>query len=507
MIMRLLILTILALMSLNAVSQIDYTKRIEFEIDNGYCQEKIIDFGDAGFVLSTKKDESIQGQTEWNFELYNTNLELVKEEKLLLDNKLVRQEIHSNENQLHALFITKKGEYALVTIEVPSLTITRTEGVLPKKIRIAEMTALQDYTFIKASIKGAPYLVSINWKSGKQKHIPVQTDNVKPKNTQLIGFQTLPQSNELFVYVKAITDKRSSSFYVFRLNTDGEKDMQIELSKDMSKNIVSATASKLSEQKYIFTGTYSTKSTSASEGMFFCQIDQKRLSFINYYNFLDLENFLNYLPERKKEKIEKKKDRKEDRGKDYAINYRIAPHKIIQLDDGYIMLGEAYYTTYRTQTYTTTSMVNGVATTQVHTMQVFDGYQYTHAVLARFDLEGIMVWDQVFELWSAYKPFSVKKFISIAEQNQNSLKLAFASRNRIYSKEIDYAGVVVNDSESDEIQTGYEGDESKKSFTNISYWYDNYFLAFGTQKIKNKDKDDDVKRKRKVYFVSKIEYK
>lgn len=501
------VLMLLFLISYTASTQINYPKRIEFEINDGYSQEKIIDFGESGIVISSKKDESVSGQHEWKFELYNTELELEKTEILKLDDKLRRDEMFSTGKRMHALFKTKKGEFALITMDVPTMEITKIEGVLPKKVYVTEMTVLQDYAFFKSSVKGAPYLVSINWKTGEQKHIPVHIDNVKPKYTKLVEFQILPVSNEVFLYVKAIESKKNSSFYVVRLNEKGEKDMQLNLSENMEKNIVSATASKLGDKKYVFTGTYSTKSTNASEGMFFCQIDHKRLSFINYYNFLDLDNFLSYLPERKQEKIEKKKKRKEDKGKDYIINYRIAPHDIIQLEDGYILLGEAYYPTYRTETYTTTTMVNGVATTQVHTRQVFDGYQYTHAVMARFDKEGVMVWDEVFELWSAYKPFYVKKFISIAEQNQNSLKLAFASRNKIYTKEIDFGGVVLTDSESDEIKTGYEGDESRKSFSNIFYWYDNFFLAYGFQKIKNKDKEDDVKRKRKVYFVSKIEYK
>lgn len=176
----------------------------------------------------------------------------------------------------------------------------------------------------------------------------------------------------------------------------------------------------------------------------------------------------------------------------------------MKIENGYLFLGEAYYPTYRTETYSTTSTVNGVTTTSTQTRQVFDGYQYTHAMLGLFDEEGNLLWDQIFEMKGSYKPFYVKRFISIAEKDENSLKLVFASGKRIISKSIDYEGAVINDSESEDIETSYTGDKVKTSFSNIDYWYDNYFVAYGSQKIKNKA--GEAKRKRKVYFVSKIKF-
>jgi len=169
------------------------------------------------------------------------------------------------------------------------------------------------------------------------------------------------------------------------------------------------------------------------------------------------------------------------------------------LDEGYLFIGEAYYPTYRTETYTTYS--NGVAVTQ--TRQVFDGYQYTHAVVTRYNKYGEMVWDQIFEMYPSYKPFFVKRFISIAEGDQDALNLVFASRSRIVSKSFSYEGEVISDRTSDPIETGLDGDKTKWSNSNVDYWYDDYFIAYGRQKIKNKEKGQ---RKRFVYFVNKIKF-
>ena len=79
-------------------------------------------------------------------------------------------------------------------------------------------------------------------------------------------------------------------------------------------------------------------------------------------------------------------------------------------------------------------------TTTTHTEQVFDGFQYTHAVLVNFDSEGKIVWDQCFEMWPAYKPFYVKKFISLAQDNEDAINMVFVSKEQICSKSIDYSG-------------------------------------------------------------------
>jgi hypothetical protein len=249
---------------------------------------------------------------------------------------------------------------------------------------------------------------------------------------------------------------------------------------------------------------YAKNNSSGSEGLFFCKIKNKEVDFFKFYNFLDLDNFLSYLPEKRIEKIEKKKNRKAERGKELTLTYRIAPHEVMQLPDGYLFLGEAFYPTYQTQTTTSTSTTNGVTSTTTHTTQVFTGYQYTHAILARFGSGGNLLWDEIFELRSAYKPYKIKRFISIEEKNQDMIKMVFASNNKITTKAVDNNGSLISDFQSEEIETNFKGDKAKRSFSDIDYWYDNYFIAYGQQIIKNTA--DETARKRKVYFISKVRY-
>ena len=97
----------------------------------------------------------------------------------------------------------------------------------------------------------------------------------------------------------------------------------------------------------------------------------------------------------------------------------------------------------------------------------------------------------------------MKRFINIAEQSQDAIKLVFATNNRIASKSFDFNGQILTDEMSDEIETGSDSDKTKRAFSNIAFWYGNYFLAYGSQTIKNKEEE---KKKRTVYFINKIQF-
>jgi len=485
-------------------SQISYKNRLEFESKNGYDNERILEFGENGFIIASKSYNINDNKREWKYEKFDVNLNSVKSKSVFLNKKLFSDESYESKSETHRFFRDRKGNFTLVSVNAKNLKVTKASGVLPKKTYISDMAVIGDYAFFKAISKKEPFLFSVNWKNGDKKLIPLIIDGVKMKKVSVKNFQVSEENDEIYVYIKVPKSKKESDLHVMRLNNIGGKKDQFNLTANIDKNIVEITASKVKNDKYVYTGTYSSKSGGTSQGLFFCTAKKGKVENIEFYNFLDLKNFLSFLPEKKQEKIKNKQKRKANKGKELSINYSISPHDIIETEDGYLFLGEAYYPTYRTETYTTTTYSNGQAVTVTRTRTVFDGYQYTHATLAKFNKQGKLIWDQTFEMWPSFKPFFVKRFISISEKNKNSIKLVFSDRNTINTKSFYFDGRIKKDSKSDEISTGREGDNIKYTFSNLDYWYDSYFLAYGNQKIKNKEAKG--KKKRKVFFISKIQY-
>lgn len=500
-----LLLAFYLTISFFAFSQIKYEKRIEFDIKDNYGNEKINAFAEKGFIVSARNYLVEKGSHTWRYVIYSKDLEPQEKKFVSVSKKMFRDETFATKERLHTLFKDRKGKYAIVSVNATSGKTNKVTGEIPKKAYIKDMSIMGDYAIFSSKIKNKPYIISVNWKTGQQKLIPIQVRDISSKKIFINKLQIMESDNIIFAYVKAIIDKKKSDIYVLRMNSNGKSEGIFNLTKNIDKNLITYSASKVEEDKYVFTGTYSTSSTYSSEGLYFCQVTKEKVDYIKFNNFLALDDFLSYLPEKRKAKIEKKEKKKSKKGKEFKLNYEIAGHNVMATADGYYFLGEAFYPTYRQETYQRTTTVNGVTTTTTETRSVFDGYQYTHAVLAKYNKEGELVWDKCFEMWPSYKPYFVKRFIAVPTKNENQISMVFASRGLIISKTVSSTGEVIQDNRTEKIETGYSGDKTKYSYSHIDYWFDKYFLAYGSQKIKNKS-NKNVKRKRKVYFISKIMY-
>jgi len=310
-------------------------------------------------------------------------------------------------------------------------------------------------------------------------------------------------------------NKREKKFMTLRFDDRGELGQKGRFGQDLDKTIRSISCSPLSGDRYAFTGTWSELANTRPEGIFFARGDLESLDFIRYTRFSELENFYDFLPPRQVRRIDRKKKKKKAKGKDFTTRHFMISHPIVEVEGGYLYLGESYYPTYRTQEVIRYRMINGVST-PIYTYQtVFDGYQYTHAVLAFFNKEGNRVWDEIFPIVTAHKPFSPKRYISIPEKPQNSIEMVYSSGYRIISKSFNLDGSLARSFESEAIELPFPGDRTRWSVSDLYHWYGAYFIAYGVQKIKNarpdpkekgKAKGLREKRKRKVFFITKVRY-
>lgn len=500
-----ILLSILFSTTLNSYCQDNNQLRIEFESKDGYENEEIHTFGKTGFILSSSATESENGEKEWRYELYNSNLVSTKTNQIQLNKKFYNVSSYRNDEYLFDLYRDKKNNFSFISIKAEGLKIDQVEGKFPKKTNVSTMVVLKDKAFVIAKVKSKSTIITIDRETGNSSLVPIIIGKYSSKKLYISRIQALESINEVLVFVEVQTKRKKNEMYLIRLNGDGEIIETILINDDIKENIISISGSSIGNDEYILTGTYSRLNTSTSEGLFFGKLSKGKLEFLKFYTFAKMKEFLSYMGDRSKAKLEKKIEKKEKKGKELILSYLIADHKVIQVGEDFLFLGEAYYPTYRQESYTTTRMVNGVATTVTQYRTVFDGYQYTHATLTKFDKEGNMLWDQSFAMWPGYKPFFVKRFISIAEQDNEKLKLVFSSSGRIVTKSFNFEGEVVEERKGEPIQTVLSGDQVKYTFSNVDFWFDNYFLAYGNQMIKNKE-DKSVKKRRRVFFITRIEF-
>jgi len=398
----------------------------------------------------------------------------------------------------------KKGNFKLYSINPATLEVKETKGNFGAKSYIWDWSVEGNYLYASASSKKKLLVLMANISTGKVTTVLPQTKTeYKLTFVDLEKVKTSSGFEMAFQY-KVKISKKEQQTYMLRFNENAEQvgKFLILPKPEAETHLLTSTLTKVADDNYILTGTYSKgKRPGSANGIYFASLSESGLKFIKYYNFLDIKNFTSYLSEKKQEKIEKKKAKKEDKGEELNLNYNCTIHDIVDLGGKYVFLGEFYYATYRTVTYTT--YVNGRPVVQ--TRQEFDGYQYTHSALAIFNADGSMDWSNAFEMWLSNKPFYVKQFIRMSTTD-SEVKLMFVNGSNIQAVAYNHKGSVVKSKTTEVVSTNQSGDKVKYTVeSDLDFWFDNNYITSGFQKIKNNEKEGEDK-KRRVYYINKLTF-
>jgi len=162
------------------------------------------------------------------------------------------------------------------------------------------------------------------------------------------------------------------------------------------------------------------------------------------------------------------------------------------------MLGEAFYPRYIYQSRPGGSFNNNFGQSYAggsgyRTDYIFDGYQYTHAVVIGFDASGKVRWDNSFEI-NDVKSFQLEQFVKIAPGDDH-IDLIYLFENLIRTK-------VIKDNQ---VLEGKASNELKL-FSDMGDWYNKHLIASGVQTIR-KSKERREEPFKKVFFINKIRYR
>lgn len=401
------------------------------------------------------------------------------------------------EDNLYFLYADKKN-LTLVTYDVKRQALSKKEIPFAESFYCWESYRVGSKIFITGTQKGIPAVLVVNISDGTQKYVVVPGEN---KKRAINSCQPDSRDEALAIFYRDGKDMKKSGMYVFLVGQNGEIVVRpLLLDKDPKYTIINGKITWIKDREFILAGSYSVDGRVSASGVFFSKWVDEEQEFITYHSFTDFENFFKFLPEKKQQKIEQKREKKKEAGKEDFIKSFVVNHPVLIREDGYTYIGEFYYPTYRTEYYTT--YVKGTPVT--HTRQVFDGYQYTHAAILGLTKEGKKEYDYCFDINLNFKPLKVIKNIRISDDGTDVMKLLYCTGKNI--KAVHVTNGVISEKNYGEIETEKEGDVIKwTGQTNSVYWYDNYFLVFGRQKIKNKE-NEDGKKKRTVFFLSKISF-
>ena len=482
--MRTFLLSVIALFAQSVSMTAQVAGRIEYPYRTDYEDQLVLPVGDKGLVVQSFARDTKDGKRCFKTAYYSTAMKYVSADSMLIDKGMYYYSNVVENGVLYTVLRERDGSFMIVAFNTATRKCTVTDGEYTRKGSMRNLVISDGSVVFSSTQKKTDRIGIIDLKSGSCNFADIHFPKVKDKNIFILENTVI--DNTIYALVRVGEDVQ-----LVRVDKQGKLLGTNNLTADIPERIVSASVSKAGSRFFV-TGTYSKVKKGGAEGIFFSELKNNQFNNIRFYNFLDLKNFTEYMSSRKQAKIERKKAKAEKAGKEYALDYLMASHRIMTDGKDYFYLGEAYYPVYRT------TMVGNMV------MSTFAGYDYTHAVLAKFNAAGNLLWDECFPMDPRTLPMYVKRFVS-ASMKGNNVNLLFADKNRLVSKLFRNAdGKVIQDRTSEMIETGNDEEDVKKMrYSNSQYWYGDSFLVYGTQVVKNSKTGE----RRKVFAITKYTIK
>ncbi len=462
------------------------SKRIELELDDNFIDATTTPVKEFGFLYQSFARDKSSKNDKYNVSYYSKELVKGKTESMPVKHNAFIFYSYQERTVNYTLFLDKNNYYALVTTDLNSQTSTKTEGELPKLTKVDQFVIVGNYLYLRAIIGKQNSLIQINLTNKKLQDMPIhigtiRRNDINPQDLQVID-------NELLAFVEAETDKKTADLYLLKYNKDGRLQKTINLTKDIHEKIINLEAS-LIDGKILLAGTFSKTRSGSSQGVFFAELNQDKVINVKFYNFLDLEHFSSTLGNRAQKAVERKKNYSNDKNKELLLNTLTIIHQVEKVKSGYCVIGEIYEPIYVTQRSPTGGM-----------SRVLAGYNYSHAIVLKLDATGNLLWDESLKMGFDVETYNLLRYVSFSETISGDITIAFADRNKINTKTMNYGGTVINENTSDMAVSEARKDKAKRTTTVIEPWYENYFIAYGTQLIPG----NHSTKRREIFFIEKL---
>jgi len=429
------------------------------------------------------------------------------------------------DNRLHMLFSEVKddrmfmllkdrtslsGDFVLVTISITSgkYDTDVIRNIIP--FTATELSLTAEAALISGYFNYRPLIVYFNFHQKQSRVLPGFLNEPGELNQVRVN-----PDNSIDVIVSAKNFERKTCLWLRSYDRQGNLVKTIIITPEDNKSLIFGSSMPAENGEQVISGVYG-RYSEYSRGIFVAVVNALGEYTIRYYNFSELQRFFNYMKASREKRIKNRIERRKINCKKIKFNYRLLVHELIPYNDQYIMIGEAFYphysyttsnTPFRTFSSSSPSMLNPL----MRDGMVFDGYQYTHAVVLGFDKNGKLMWDNSFEI-NDVRSMKLEKLVKI-QPEKDRIILLYLFDNILRSKIIRNAEVLEGKSQDNleaTTQTKSKVKWGPSSSNQLDYWYDHYFFALGTRVIKRgkvTGRGTMTSEEQKIWFVDKLSYK
>jgi hypothetical protein len=493
-----------------------YERLLRVEINARSDDEtyKLIPCGEKGVVLFYKSLEiAEQEKVKWYFSFYDKDLQLLWTKSIALLNSLEYKKYSDHPDTLSLIFRTaEKAKDIEFNFEIIRLVLDKgvfigNSSKFPENAEVADFITSGNTAFIGLNIKNEPARIMImNLQAGTQLFVPLTTGTV----STLFQLYLDSAGSNIITSCRKVPAKNQSTLILSVFDDSGKLLSETTISSNSPEHELNAMRFiPVNPREIIVAGTYGsppvqkgsslTLMPGESTGFFFTRVIDNQQQSMTFCNFLELKSANLLLGEKDLQAIKKKSAKKNKNLNEYSIDLTLLLHPLKIKDDEIILMAESFFPQYHSENFTDYDFYGRPFT---NTYSVFDGYRYSKALIAGFDMTGKLVWDNFTDIRNLVS-FELNSKVIQYDQG-NSFVMAYLSEGKIASKII-HKDEVVEKLDFSQIELEYPNDKLlSETKSRMVHWYNNFFLCYGYQEIKNVALERN--NKRLVFFFNKIRF-
>lgn len=468
-------------------------------------------------IFYESNDVNNEGLRKWYFGLFNKSLKQKWLKYIPLTDKLEFLEARSSGNLLYLLFRNstraKSAEnfYDIVHYNMDSEEFAKVSGTFPQKAEIAGFEVIDKVGCLALNLKGlATDLVFINLFTGDVNPLHIE----EATNNYILRLFADTQWKRFYVGLKSLKDNRYITDEIISLTKEGKADKVLTVENNDNLKVISDYVFVPENNQRlrvfgiydIYTGRLPSlrdfeddkqeQEEAHSVGMFFLEFDNGQQTVLKYFDFLKLDNIYGTLGNRKMDYV--KSGAKNESTKEVTAYYNFYGPSVFKMNDQYIFSVETYKPFYKTETRMDYDYYGRPVP---YSYTVFAGYNYYDVIVIGMSKDGKLIWNNDFPIRDVLT-YTLSRQSTVFE-DEGLISIAYVSNGKVFLKTIE--GQVDIGTADTPIVTKIEHDRVTSShFNHILHWYDNYYLIYGYQKLKNRSLNEQ--NIRTVFYINKIAY-
>lgn len=462
----------LLLLSLASKAQFSIVERVNIDLSITDNDEfNVVPLHEKGLIVLNTKSNNFGRDLELHFIKFDTTLlnnwDATFQPGFLY--KLLKY--YETENYLYCLFREdEKDNLKILRLDVNSGDMVMTETKLLTNMEIDMFSVIKSKAVIGGRYNDRPVIELVSLFGQSSKVLPeIHSNNIKINNIEVNEREGL-----IYVMMKNVRNcKISLKVYDYEGKIVGKENMG-----DKNKIPLNGRLIQIPNGDYLMAGSYADNCSEYSVGFYTYNLSHPEP--MNFYDFVDLDNFLSYMSEKRQERLKNRISKKTEKGKEFKLRQRLMIQDPIEMPDGMILMAEVFYPEYKNYSQGFYAVGRNYRWGG-NNYYAFNNFRYTHSLILKFDKSGKIIMDNSIsmnELESrtldnkAQVNMSGGNYI-IAYADEGTIKTTILDQNFENKKEVPF----MLDQKDETVLSTLQSE--------LSSWYPHHFIAYGVRNIRS----------------------